>query len=192
MKKITFAIALILIIILVNAISEEELELKITKYYDYSGLIDSILFKYDLTDLKENVIDKNDSLYNSDKPIMLCIATPYSCSSCNMSFYPIFNRYTEIDSSRTCFIIENHYLRDTMKRYYEVKPELHPATRILFDTEGRNADLLKFKDTGNNFWFVVIQKGRIKHVTGFADYTEYCKPVKYYIEELDKYWMEKK
>ncbi len=190
MRKILLLAVLILFILSLTAITKEDLDMKQTKFYDYSALTNSLLFRVDLTDIKENAIDTNDYIYNFDKPILLCIATPYSCSSCNMSFYPILNRYTEIDSARTCFILENHYFRDTMKRYSDIKQELHLATRILFDTEGKNADKLKFNDTGNNFWFAIIEKGRIKHVIGFADYTEYCKPIKSYIEELDKYWME--
>ena len=161
---------------------------KITKYYDYGKITDSLLFKYKLTDIKENEIDFSDRIYNTEDPILLCIASPYSCSSCNASFYPMLNEFTGIDSNRTCFIIENHYLRDTMKRYNEVIPHVKPGTRILFDTEGRNAGLLKFDDTGNNFWFVIVKKGRIQHVIGFADYQNECKPIGYYMDDLYRFW----
>ncbi len=166
----------------------EMIEKKVTKYYDYSKIADSLLFKYKLTDIKENEIDFSDRIYKAEDPILLCIATPYSCSSCNASFYPMLNEFTKLDSNRTCFIIENHYLRDTMKRFDEIVSYIEPETRILLDTEGRNASLLKFEDTGNNFWFVIVKKGRIKHVIGFADYQHECKPIGYYMEELYKFW----
>ena len=186
MKKLIVLYMLLCFVLLFSL--NDMIEKKVSKYYDYSKITDSLLFKHKLTDLNENEIDFLDRIYNIEEPILLCIATPYSCSSCNASFYPMLNEFTKLDSSRTCFIIENHYLRDTMKRYNEIIQYIEPCTRILFDKEGRNAGLLKFDDTGNNFWFVIVKKGRIQHVIGFADYQNECKPVRYYMEELSKYW----
>ncbi len=172
--------------ILINAV-EKETDLELMDY-DYTCLNDSILFKYPLTDVKENKIAADDPVYDSKNPMLFCIVTPYSCSSCNESIYPLINEFTEIDSARTCFILENHYFRDTYERLERIKPSLEKSTRILFDTEGRNAELLKLEDTKNNFFFVVTKKSKIIKVIGFADHIEYNKSISVYLKEIYMYW----
>ncbi len=165
---------------------------KISKAYDYSKINDSLLFKYDLTDIHGKPVDRSNVIYNTDEPLLVCIATPYSCSHVNKGMYKFLNDCTEIDSMRTCFIFENHYLKDTIRKFRKIEEYFSKGTRCFFDTEGRNAELLKFDDTGNNYWIVILKNQKIIHVAGFSEYVTDFNLVEELQKKIDELWMEEK
>ncbi len=183
--KLICSILMVLTIARMMAVEIDYSE-KITRKSDFSELVDTVFFKFPIFDTDMNIVSSDDLLFTKDGAILLCVTSVYTCSSCNSGLLSILNSYTEKDSLSTCLLIEDYFHKETKNKIGAIKSLLVHNTRILFDADGRNTEILKKNNSNCNFWLVVMRRNRIIHVEGFADYQRDIDLVKKSIKNIEK------
>lgn len=170
-RRIGYIILVLIFFFPVCSYSKNKLNLQNTIQYSLKEICNGLVIEYDFPFIINQLYDLGkeqvtiDNLFEEGNYLVVT-GSPYLCGGLQRTNISLANHLSSKYPGKVIFLVENWYIRDTMKGLEEA--DISPDVQIFLDNNGENITRLKklHQDLISAFYIVVDANNKIRYLVG--------------------------